>query len=135
MSLRQSRTPAHLQANQEKLNAGLAALGFQTTPEGERGGEQIDDQSGLQLNPDAGTVDSVATVDPFRKLGDESETQEEPGGTPAPLDDGLGTGEEGELKGMAKREQDARDAQRAMSKVQRCPLAPWCGMPPASNWA
>lgn len=118
MSLRQSRTPAHLQANREKLNADLLALGFQQTPDGERGGEQVDDQPGLQLNPDAGTVDSVATVDPFRKLGDETQTQEVPGESPAPLDDGLGTGEEGELKGMAKREQDARDAQRAMSKVQ-----------------
>lgn len=119
MALRQSRTPSHLQANQDKVNVGLQTLGLQPDPGAMQGGDRpTDDQDGLPLNPEPGTLETVATVDPFKKLGDGPDDLETPEDLSASQDDGLGTGEEGELHGPAKREADARAAQREMSKTQ-----------------
>ena len=119
MTLRQSRTPAHLQANTERLSAGLEALGLQADPEAMQGGERPGaEQDGLHTDPIPGDLEAVATVDPFRALGEEERVPGTSEDLSASQDGDLETGEGGGPSGLTKRELDARDAQRRMSKVQ-----------------
>ncbi len=126
MGMKNSRMPAHLQSNRDQIAADLAKLGLSeggsvALAEESAGGEEGLTETGLsdEADPGLGEGTLTQTVDRFGKLQEETTEEDHPGEAPADSSRELPDEAPKENpKGLEKREVDARDAQRAMSRTQ-----------------